>query len=420
MRAIAFIVAFLFIVEAHANGDPFPRLGGVNNGGSHNYDDANYQADLAKLAVVMIGVWPGWNSGRKMTLEQSVRNIKTINPNTRMFLYENSMEIDATSASYAPYFSKVDAEGWWLTASNSSTKLLSEYGAQTKKSIYQVNTTLFAQAWDWHARWIVEQLFAANPSIDGFFEDNVFYQPRVSGDWNRDGVNDSPSAARQWLQEGYKARFALLHSLMPGKQIIGNVADFGTKSADLSTIAGALDGGIIEAIIGQNYSPETWGGWSEMLRWYRKTMAAIAEPRLVMFHMVGSATDYQGARYGLASCLMDDGYFAFTDSAQGYSGVVWFDEYDANLGNAVSVPPTSAWQSGVYRRDFDYGVALVNPKGNGAQDVRLETTFRKLTGKQAPSVNDGSIVTIVHLNDRDGLILRRVVAPRPPVIKELQ
>ena len=71
------------------------------------------------------------------------------------------------------------------------------------------------------------------------------------------------------------------------------------------------------------------------MRWYRKTMAAVAEPKLVAFHQLGAVTDYKALRYGLASCLLDDGYFAFTDKTKGYSGVAWFDEYDAKLGQAV-------------------------------------------------------------------------------------
>jgi hypothetical protein len=421
---VLIVLACAVLVTArisNANDAAFPRLGGVNNGGPQNYDDVAYQADLAKLGVVLLGIWPGWDGGKKMPFEQIVRNIKKINPDTRVFLYVNSMEVDANSASYAPFYDKVDAMRWWLTTPGSTSKILSEYGTQTKKAIYQINTTLFTprdsngmQAWEWHARWIAQQLYTPNPSIDGFFEDNVFYQPRVSGDWNLDGVTDSPADAGQWLREGYRARFALLRKLMPGKYVIGNIADWGTAKADLTELKGTLDGGVIEGIIGPNYAPETWGGWAEMMRWYRKTMDAIAEPKLAMFHMVSSRTDYQGFRYGFASCLMDDGYFAFTDKDLGYTGLIWFDEYDAKLGLAIDSPVTKPWQSGVYRREFEGGIALVNPKGNGAQDVTVESGFRRLAGQQAPSINDGTDAAKIHLQDRDGIILLRKPRPMPP------
>ncbi len=134
-----------------------------------------------------------------------------------------------------------------------------------------------------------------------------------------------------------------------------------------------------------------------------------------MFNMGGNPTDYRGLRYGLTSCLMDDGYFTYNDLAKSYNGVVWFDEFDAKLGNATSKPPTSAWSSGVYRRDFENGIALVNPKGNGAKDVTLEEDFIAIKGTQDPAVNTGKTVRKVHLEDRDGIILMRTkpVTRRP-------
>src|SRR6185312_12332296 len=97
------------------------------------------------------------------------------------------------------------------------------------------------------------------------------------------------------------------------------------------------------------------------------------------------------------------------------NGVVWFDEYNAKLGTATTVPPTSAWQKGVWRRDFTNGIALVNPKGNGAQTVQLGGTFVKLKGSQAPTVNSGQTVTSVTLQDRDGIILLRQAPLKQPM-----
>jgi hypothetical protein len=86
---------------------------------------------------------------------------------------------------------------------------------------------------------------------------------------------------------------------------------------------------------------------------------------------------------------------------------VYFDEYGAKLGAATTGPQKSAWQAGVYRRDFQNGIILVNPKGNGTRTVNLGGTFRKLKGTQAPSINNGALVTSVTLKDRDGIVLLR-------------
>ena len=167
------------------------------------------------------------------------------------------------------------------------------------------------------------------------------------------------------------------------------------------------DGGVLETMLGQSWAIESWGGWQAMMAQYTRAMSALKSPKLAIFNQWGSPTDYQSFRYGLASCLMNDGYYSFTDESTAYTGVVWFDEYNANLGQATSVPPTAAWQNGVWRRDFANGIALVNPKGNGQKTVQLGGTFVKIKGGQDPSVNSGQTVTSVTLNDRDGVILLR-------------
>jgi len=424
---VAACAALLFAaVAVAADKPPFPRLAGINIGGKHNYDDPAYQAKLAKLDFAILGYWPGWEKSHDMTMEQVVRNIKALNPDTKIFLYQNSMQIDGNNASMQQLRAKADQMRWWAYPSGTDGgRVLTTYAAKEGKQIYVTNTTLFTprdssgyQWWEYHARWVVTNYYKPNPSIAGVFEDNVFWKPRVDADWNRDGTIDlknSPNAGK-WLREGYRQRFALLHQLMPGKYIIGNVADWGKKDAVLTELSGTLDGGVMEGMLGTTYSPEKWGSWAEMMRWYRKTMAAIREPKLVMFDQHGDPTDYQAMRYGLASCLLDDAYYAFS-AGNTYSAVSTFDEYDADLGQAVSPPSLTPWQKGVYRRDFENGIALVNPLGNGPVEVELETEFKRIDGKQAPAVNNGQTTRKVQLKDRDGIILLRpnpVTKPAAP------
>lgn len=422
---VAGCAALLLASGALAADKPsFPRLAGVNIGGPHNYDDPAYQAKLAKLSFAVINYWPGWDKTRDMTMEQVVRKIKALNPDTKIFLYQISQSVDDNNLTFAPITTKIDQMRWWAYPSGASgARILESYGVLVNDPIHVINTTLYTprdssgyQYWEWHARWAVQNYSKPNPSIDGLFEDNVFWKPRVDADWNRDGVTDPQDGANagKWLREGYRQRFALLHQLMPGKYVIGNIADWGAKDAVLTELNQTLQGGVIEGILGSSYAVEKWGSWSEMMRWYRKTMAAIAEPRLVAFNQHGAKTDYQALRYGLGSCLLDDGYFSFTDSAQKYTGLVWFDEYDAKLGQATQVPTTTAWQNGVYRRNFENGIVLVNPKGNGPREVTLEEDFRRISGKQAPAVNNGQLTRKVQLSDRDGIILLRLKpAPLP-------
>jgi hypothetical protein len=429
LLAAAATTLLLAFPASAADSPPFPRLAGVNNGSPHNYQDPAYQAKLAKLNWSLLGIWVGWGASSDTTMEQAVRAIKAINPGHQVFLYENPMEVDQDNVGEAVLFEKVDQMKWWAYERGSSGPLLlSPYGRVKERRQYHVNNTLFTpkdssgyQQWEWHARWVVQQFYKPNPSMDGFFEDNVFWRPRIDADWNRDGVTDpkdSPQAGK-WLREALAKRFQLFDTLMPGKLMIGNIADWGMSAAVLTELDQKLNGGLIEGIIGKHYSVETWSTWAEMMRWYRKTMAAVAEPKLVAFHQVGTVTDYKGMRYGLASCLLDNGYYAFTDETKGYTGVPWFDEYDSKLGKAVQSPVTVAWQKGVYRRDFENGIALVNPKGNGPVEVTLEEDFRRLTGKQDPGVNNGALTRKLVLQDRDGIILKRVKPVAAPTAPKL-
>jgi hypothetical protein len=64
-------------------------------------------------------------------------------------------------------------------------------------------------------------------------------------------------------------------------------------------------------------------------------------------------------------------------------------------------------------REFQYGVVLWNPKGNGARSVNVSglvspsghTGLKHLAGSQNPALNNGAAVSWVTLHDRDGLIL---------------
>jgi hypothetical protein len=408
--------------------DDYPRLGGVLMGNPQNYWDESYQKQIASLDVSVISAFPGWGGSMGYTTEKAVKAIKSFNPKTKVFVYviPESVRYPVPNV-WDGLQSKLDSERWWLSNNQDLlSRILSDYGKDT----YILNLTTYGRPDkngkrmnQWFAEYMADQVGTPNPSIDGFFTDNVFWKPRRDGDWNRDGKVDSqndPTIQAEY-RKGYIQYLNALRAKMPGKLQIANVADWGQSKAVITEFKGKWDGGIIEALIGKSYSVENLG-WSQMMTHYRKTMDAfVGTPGYAIFQAIGTTTDYQTFRYSLASCLMDNAYFAYNDIAKGYSTVPHFDEYDVKLGAAVSKPSTSAWQQGVYRRDFENGIALVNPKGNGAKDVTLEGDFIAVKGTQAPSVNSGKTVRTVHLNDRDGIILLRVkpakrpAAPQPAI-----
>ena len=404
----------------------FPRVGGIQIGSPFNYNDSTYQAELAKQSVMILGTYPTLAPGH-MSMQTVISKIKAINPNALVFVYVNANQMRADqalgTASWGSYRAQINNMKWWLYSDKSMTQQVNSGFGDANN--FAINTTLFTPkdsqgntAMDWMTRYYVTTYAAPTPAIDGFFMDNVFWRPYIDGDWNRDGVVDSQTnpTVQSWFRQGYARYFSLLKTLMPGKYQLGNIGDWGAPQSTLTEYQGLANGGVLEGYIGKSWSVETWGGWAATLAQYRKVMSAVASPKLVIFNQWGSSTDYQGMRYGLGTCLLDDGYYSFTDTTKQYYGVVWFDELDHSLGSGQT-KPTAAWQKGVWRRDFDNGIVLVNPKGNGPQTVTLETSYIKIKGAQDPVTNNGQTVTTVTLKDRDGIILLRpkpVVRPATP------
>ena len=124
----------------------------------------------------------------------------------------------------------------------------------------------------------------------------------------------------------------------------------------------------------------------------------------------GFVPNYRKMRYGLTTALMGDGFFSYEISTAGHGrlGLYWFDEYDnAGAGRGYLGHPSGPARSvalNVWRRDYQRGIALVNPD-TVAHTVSLGSCFRKIRGTQAPAINNGSLVTAVTLQPRDGIIL---------------
>jgi hypothetical protein len=77
------------------------------------------------------------------------------------------------------------------------------------------------------------------------------------------------------------------------------------------------------------------------------------------------------------------------------TGDVWFDDVHFQAG-----------VSSVWRRDFQNGIVLVNPT-ELPLTVALETSFRRILGTQAPTVNDGAVSSTNVVPPHDALFMLR-------------
>jgi hypothetical protein len=437
LRIISFLLLILWLfaareatmAQALSPPETFPRIAGMNIGGGHNFQDPSYQSGLAKYDLAVLSFWNGWNFGG-LSIREAVQAIKAINPDIILAKYTNASEsADQPTGAKSDIYAKVSSEegpggsnpDWW--ARDEDGNYISSWPGN-----YSINVTEFVKPDvngdrfpEWFAQRNYNLFFRDIPEFDMVYMDVYRVIPRETADWNGDGTNDdlSDATVRTWYRQGMQAYSGAFRALL-GKPIIVNATTWVyTRPYDgpWPEYSGKIEGGFIEHAMGKNWSFETWGNWEELMDRYHLLFNDLADPKFVMFDIVneerGGIGVHQFMRYGLASALMDNGYFSFSESSA-YGTASWFDEYDLAgtsnskwLGKALQPPQTDPWEQGVYRRNFQGGVALVNPKGNGQQTVTMEAGFKRISGTQDPAVNNGEPVTSITLEERDGILLVR-------------
>jgi hypothetical protein len=132
-------------------------------------------------------------------------------------------------------------------------------------------------------------------------------------------------------------------------------------------------------------------------------MALTKAPHDVVFQVCGATADPKLARYGLASAMMEDGYFAYTVNST--PTPPWFDEYDAKIGTPSEAPPTAATASGIWVRRYTNGIVLVNPSKTTALTIDIGDGYKHLSGAQDPTVNTGLPERVITLQPRSGMLM---------------
>src|SRR5262249_32203224 len=155
---------------------------------------------LATVQVAVLSYWPGWGKGAGTNMNDTVKKLKGLNPNLKVFLYERAeSQVVPMDPVFAEVFNKIQDAQWWLTTSGTGgAKVLSDFG----NGYYIVNTSPGARkdssgkTWvQWYAGWLNQNYLAPNSSVDGLFTDNVYYKPRRDGDWDMNGSTDSQNDA---------------------------------------------------------------------------------------------------------------------------------------------------------------------------------------------------------------------------------
>lgn len=168
----------------------------------------------------------------------------------------------------------------------------------------------------------------------------------------------------------------------------------------------------LDGVAFENFPNTSYGDWSYSLKQY---MLIGNEEQFAFINSNddngGNSANYQDFRFGLTSALLGSGYYGFDSGDQTHHELYFYDEYEVTLGDALGGPyntlntdhPTTV-QEGVWRRDFENGIVLVNSTSADRSYI-LEDGYEKIKGIQDTKTNSGKNVGSVNLPAQDGIIL---------------
>jgi hypothetical protein len=436
------------IAQAAEFNPAYPRIAGRPHGTliSSTAVDADSR-HIAKHHIAILATHRTWKSGG-YDMATLPAHIKSYNPNVKLIKYMNANQLDANAPEWVheKIFDESGNGGrgdWWKRTTSGSRIL----GGSAGK--YQINQTAqtkadrdglqwpqwFARYWNASPRevgsWVAPSGYNKGRGLsegdwDGVYLDgqHVSYSINApsNADYNNDKLNDPPKEERtmNWVADGQAAVVSAWKKLQPSRFVIGQYAALTSPAeAHASFLAGVHDGGLIQDI---SRADGQTAGWSAMMKQYRRGLSLAGGPKIVIFHnklkdLMDDNPDmgvYQANRYGLTSTLMDNGYYAVMapgttrpEYDEFFGGKVHSASKLGYLGYPKNPPQTSPWSQGVYRREFEKGLVLVNPKGNGTRTVSVGTGWRRIDGSQDPQHNNGQSASSVTLKEQDGIILLR-------------
>ncbi|MBN1584812.1 VCBS repeat-containing protein [Candidatus Uhrbacteria bacterium] len=166
--------------------------------------------------------------------------------------------------------------------------------------------------------------------------------------------------------------------------------------------------------------PTPWEGsgtWRDSMANYFRLERMVGYPNAMIINgntgNSGQNADWRRVRFTLCSTLLGDGFFSF-DFGESDHGQMWrYDEMGADLGRPIGPAVNLTGNNdtaypGVWRRDFENGISLVNSTGV-SRNVDLGVEMERIRGTQDPQTNDGRIVSSVTVHPQDGLILLKPI-----------
>ncbi|MFA5184650.1 MAG: putative glycoside hydrolase [Patescibacteria group bacterium] len=362
-------------------------------------------AALAKWDLLILDMETQENS------REQIMKIRALNPRVIILAYITAQEIldeiDSYDKAYLRQeFNQGIFSGWWLK--DAAGNRISNW-----PDTYMFNLTDGAlpdaagkRFYDYLPQFVADKLQTSG-LWDGVFYDNtwgdVSWINSKTLDLDNNGSPDSQNAADIAWSTGFKKMLANTRALV-GRDfiIVGNGRVYDGYQP-------LLNGMMLESF------PSFWengGTWTGSLQTYLKLPALNLSPQTTVINIYDkNQANYRRVRYGLASTLLGHGFFSYDYDVANHGQTWWYDEYGVNLGPAQSRPynllasSSEILKPGLWRRDFQNGLALVNSTDRKQTYVFQKEELEKIKGHQDPTVNNGQKINYISLEPQDGLIL---------------
>ena len=381
---------------------------------------------------------------------QTWAEIKAVNPNSQIYLYEDGVEVhnqsDSTAQVYLnnlgrydvsrghtmgslngshPEFYQKDAAGnriynaWFSNTGTNSYYYLLDFGSSSYQSYWITAVKADIADQPWKADGIFVDLCVTFPASGGYNATSAWYSTDAA--WSA-AMNTFSSA----ITAGVRAY---------GQKLWCNKGD--SRSAAGSAAWLALDAGATppDVLLEEGAFAVMWGSTVQFYPeadWKNQvdTMAAMKNSKVAMMSHTqleagqtgtdnyGKSVSYwQALWYSLGSFAMgkndtlNNAYFMF-NGGSGYNKIWWFDEYEKiDLGKALGAYTVSSIGGvNVYSREFEKGYVYVNPTPNDVASVTLPQPSRLLSHDNILlDVNTIAAVSTISLKSHNSAILLKTV-----------
>ncbi|HPA25823.1 MAG TPA: putative glycoside hydrolase [bacterium] len=277
---------------------------------------------------------------------------------------------------------------WWLK--DPAGNLISSW-----PQVQNINITSGWQNW---FPSFVQNKILSNGLWDGIFYDMTDKEINWLNNGNLDLNNDGQKDVAKTMNTSWQT--AMENILATSRKIFAkNIKIVLNGSVDENWLK------YINGIMLENF-PTPWLGdnWSASMNLLKKYQQKIpaGQQKIFILNSLSQEIDTQKNRFHLVSALLENIYFSSDQSIAQHEDLRWFSEYDLNLGQPLNqaynllTKKQTSYASGVWRRDYQKAIVLVNSTGK-KQKIKLEKNYQK--------INNTDLIKEIVLAPEDGIIL---------------